>query len=141
MVGVCTNHAKNMLLCYPAAQKLLQSSVLWLTALNAHGVLMREKCLTMRSTLDTTGITHNPDSSGTQYLGAWFDWGAPRGGDAWAKQKAKIRGVAQRYGDNISRVLPVCTTALSIIYQRMKAMYVTVVHLLSPLGEYWPCPF
>jgi len=67
---------------------------------------MREKGLTMTSTSDTTGITQNPDSSSTQYLGAWFDWGAPKGGDAWAKQKAKIRGVALRYGDDISRVLP-----------------------------------
>jgi len=95
VVRVCTNHAKRMILCAPAAQKLLQSPVLWLTALNAHGVLMREKGLAMTSTLDTTGITHNPDSSSTQYLEARFDWGAPKGGNAWAKQKARIRGVAQ----------------------------------------------
>jgi len=90
---------------------------------------MREKGLTMTSTLDTTGITHNPDSSSTRYLGAWFDWGAPKGGDAWAKQKAMILGVAQRYGENMRRVLPsfrlACTTALSIMYQRMKTMLTT----------------
>jgi len=97
VVGICTNHTKSMLLCSFAAQKLSLLSVLWLIALNADGVLLLDKGLTGQSTTQTIDTAHNPDSNSTQYVGAWFDWGAPKGGDAWAKQKTKIREVAERY--------------------------------------------
>ena len=61
VVGVCTNQAKRMLQCSPAAQKLLLLPVLWCTALNADGVLLRDKGLTIRSTSQTTGTAHDPD--------------------------------------------------------------------------------
>jgi len=130
VVGACTNHAKSLLLCSPSAQKLILFPALWLTTLNAEEVLMREKGLTVTSTTDTSGMTHNPESSSAQYLGAWFDWGAPKGGDAWAKQTTKIWAVTTRYGDDVSRILPsfrlTCMTASSIMYQQMKTMFTIV---------------
>ena len=85
VVGVCTNHGKSLLQCSPKAQSFIQSPILWLTALSADGVLLREQATTLVPPACEEVQDHDAELTSTRYLGAWFDWVAPRGCYAWVK--------------------------------------------------------
>jgi len=126
VVGVCTNHGKSLLQCSPTAQSFFPIPILWLTALSADGVLLWEQATTLIPTASGEDQGHDAEVTSTRYLGAWFDWAASRNCDAWVKQRAKIRGIADCFLRNTSRVGPsfrlTCTTALTIMHQQMKNM-------------------
>ena len=146
VVGVCTNHGKSLLQCSPKAQSFIPSPVLWLTALSADGVLLREQATTLVPVACGEVQGHDAEVTSTRYLGAWFDMAAPRGCYAWVKQRAKIRGIADGFRRIVTRVDPsfrlTCNASLTIMYQRMKYMLCaeppdqpTMTHLINSVGH------
>jgi len=119
---VFTNYVKSLLQCSPKAQSL----ALWLTALSSDSVLLCDQATTLVPPACGEDQGHDAELTNTRYLGAWFDWAAPRGCYAWVKQRAKIQGIADAFRSQITRVDPsfrlTCTTSLTIMYQRMENM-------------------
>ena len=146
VVGVCTNHGKSLLQCSPKAHEFIPSPVLWLTALSADGVLLREQATTLEPAAWGEVQGHDAEETSTRYLGAWFDMAAPRGCYAWVKQRAKLRGIADGFRRIVTSVDPsfrlTSNVSLTIMYQRMKYMLCaeppdqpTMTHLRNSVGH------